>query len=251
MLDSHAARPRLVVDNSRCIALRLRETRKKLKGDFGVPSRSSHLNQRPPEAGRNTIPRPHGADMAVASPDIVAKGPGRGPSINYFLKGLHDGATIQIVANLVNTKRSEPFNTMCSVAEETPATRLKSYRLLARHETAESFARRHAGIAGPTQRAREGGTRRITVQAAEKYAKIFKHYKATRHVTASLLLHGDPKNQNDDESPIDDSIRADYDALLDPLTEDELQKIWPSVVESVKLVKKPNEPKKARRSSRQ
>lgn len=238
MQEIHAARPRLVVDNSGCIALCLSKGSKKLKGDFGMLSLCGPLDQDLPKAGRNAVSRPHGTDVTVAGSDVVAEGPGRRPRVDNFLESLHEDGTIQNVAPLVNTKRSAHSNTMRSAMEETPASRLKIYRKLADHETAESFAQRHAGIAGSTQRSREAGTRPITAKVAEKYAKLFKHYKKTRHVTAALLLYGGAENQIVDDPPIHSSIRTEYDALLDPLTDEELKRAWAAVAESIKLVKK-------------
>ncbi len=250
MADRHAARPRLVlvVDNSSNITFGLGKARKKLKADAFDASRGGSLYNSGPEAGRNAVPRPHGADMTIVGAGVLAELPSRGPSVDHFLKVLHRGGTLQNVARLVNTKRSGFSNTMRSAMDETPAERLKSYRIIAGYEYAEDFSKRHPAMKPSTHRARESGGRGIPAKVAKEYAKIFKRYKATRHVTAHLILYGDPEEQTADEPSILDSIKSDYDNLLSPLTEDELQRMWPSIVESVKLVTKSTRPSKARRS---
>lgn len=237
MSDRHAARPHLVVDNSSRIAFRLRNRRKKFKGDFGMPSLCASLDQSFPEAGRDAVPRPHGAGMTVCGPDIVGKGPRRGPSVDHLLKSLHDAATVQNVSAVVNTKRSDFINTMCSVIDPERAKRLRSYRKLAGYEHASDFARRHRGLEVGTHRSRENATRGIPRDAAKDYEQFFKHYKATQHVTADLLLWG-PAGKPVADELIDDSVRVQIDTLLDPLTEDELERALPSISETIRLVKK-------------
>ena len=238
MSRRHAARPRLVVDNLRNIPLGLRETREKFKGDAFDSSDSGPLYNGGPKAGRDAIPRPHGTDVAVASTDVYAERPSRGPSVDHFLKRLHREGTLQNVARLVNTKRSGLSDTIGSAMDEQPHHRLKRFREMAGHDTAESFAKQHNSINVVTYRAHEAGGRGIRHQVAEKYAKLFRRYPATRHVTPQLILYGDSKASATDATSTASSIRSDYDALFDTMTEPELHDLWGWMVESIKLIKK-------------
>lgn len=169
----HAARPVLVVDNSRNITLGLCDARKKIKRNaFNFPDTGTHY-EGGPEAGRDAVPRPHGADMAIARSGVLAKRPGRGPSVDHFLKRLHGSRTLHNVAWHVNTKCSGLAVTICSIME-TRADRLKDARKRTGHESAQSFADAH-GIPGSTQRTREAGTRGISVKIAEEYQGYFRH----------------------------------------------------------------------------
>lgn len=238
MRTPHFGRPRLVWVNSRNITLCLRKTREKLKGDAFDPSGCGPFYDGGPETGRDAVPRPHGADVAVARPDVFAERPSRGPGVDHFLKGIHRSGTLQNVARAVNTKRSGLSDTIGSAMDEQPNDRLKRFREMAGHDTAESFAKQHNSINVVTYRAHEAGGRGIRYQVAERYAKLFKRYPATRHVTPQLILSGDSKASTTDVTSTASSIRSDYDALFDTMTEPELHDLWGWMVESIKLIKK-------------
>lgn len=240
MEDCHAARPRLVVDNScnigRFVPFRLRNIGEKLKGDAFDPSGSSLLYDGGPEARRDAVPRSHGADVAVAGPDVFPERPGRGPGTDHFLKNFHRDGTIQNVMAVVNTKRSDQITTLCSVME-TPATRLRKAREKTGHETAASFAKAHNLNPG-TQRSRESGWRGYPAKVAKEYERFFRRYPGTRSVTAHWLLFGDTRRKAAVDPAPTTSVKADAHALIDEMTDEQVEQLWPWLSESAKLVKK-------------